>query len=285
VDAVTPILYLTTYIVMGQERSLAYVIGLPENARLGIPWKTSSGSALPTKGGAIIDRNIAEKSNIRLGDEVEILGKEFQVVGFSEETGSLINSIAFISMADFRDLRGIYDSFSFLLVKVDPDVSPSAVAARIESNVRDVTVQSRSDFATQERLVIKDMSTDVITMMNLIGFLIGLAVMALTVYTTVLARRAEFGMLKAIGAKNAHLYLAVLAQAFISVALGFAIGLAVTLALSLVVPRLGLGLVITVSPASLLKVGGLSLLIAGIAAILPIRQIAGLDPATVFRGR
>jgi ABC-type antimicrobial peptide transport system permease subunit len=40
-----------------------------------------------------------------------------------------------------------------------------------------------------------------------------------------------------------------------------------------------------VSRASLVKVGSLSLLIAGMAAILPIRQIAGLDPAMVFRGR
>lgn len=285
VASVMPILYQSNYVVIGDERNLAYIIGLPEKAEFGGPWKVSSGRNLPGKGEAIIDRNVAEKSGVTLGDEVEILGEEFEVVGFSEETSSLVNSVAFISTKDFEELRGSYETFSFLLVKVGEGESPTTVAARIQSQVRDVTVQTKDDFAAQERQVVKDMSTDVITIMNLIGFLIGLAVMALTVYTTTLARRAEYGVLKALGARNGHLYRAVLAQALLSVTFGFAIGLGTTFVLSAIVPRLGLSIVLEVSGASLIKVGSLSLVIAGIAAILPIRQIAGLDPAMVFRGR
>lgn len=285
VATVTPIMYLSNNIVMGEERSLAYIIGLPKNAEFGGPWKVSSGRSLPGKGEAIIDNSVAEKAGVRLGDEVEIMGEEFKVVGLSEETSSLVNSVAFISMDDFQDLRGSYNTISFLLVKVLAGEAPQAVANRIQAQVRDVTVQTRKDFASQERKVVKDMSTDVITMMNLIGFLIGLVVMALTVYTATLARRAEYGVLKALGARNGHLYRAVLAQAVLSVLFGFGIGLAITLLLSAVVPRLGMSMILEVSMSSLLKVGSLSLVIAGIAAILPIRQIAGLDPAMVFRGK
>jgi len=285
VSSVTPIQYQSNYIVMGDERNLAYIIGLPEKAEFGGPWNVSSGRSLPGEGEAIIDRTVAEKSGVTLGDEVEILGEDFKVVGLSEETTSLVNSVAFISTRDFEKLRGSYETFSFLLVKVGAGESPEVVVARIQSTVKDVTAQTRDDFARQESKVVRDMSTDVITIMNLIGFLIGLAVMALTVYTATLARRAEYGVLKALGAHNGHLYRAVLAQALLSVALGFGIGLAITFAISAIVPRLGLSLVLEVSGASLLKVGSLSLIIAGVAAILPIRQIAGLDPAMVFRGR
>jgi len=272
-------------IVVGDERNLAYIIGLPEKAELGAPWKILSGSSLPGEGKAIIDRNVAEKSGVTLGDKVEILGEDFELVGLSEETSSLVNSIAFISMDNFAELRSGYDTVSFLLVKVDDGESPAVIAARIEAQVRDITVQTTRAFAAQERQVVKDMSTDLITIMNLIGFLIGLAVMALTVYTATLSRRREYGVLKALGARNGHLYRAVLTQALLSVAFGFAIGLAITIILSAVIPRLGLSMVLEVSLASLLKVGSLSLVIAGIAAILPIRQIAGLDPAMVFRGK
>jgi putative ABC transport system permease protein len=283
VASVTPIHYQTNYVVMNDERNLAYIIGVPEKAAFGGPWHISSGRSLPGKGEAIIDRSVAENSGITLGDEVEILGEDFEVVGFSEETSSLVSSVAFISEKDFEALRGSYETFSFLLVKVEAGESPEDVVARIQARVRDVTAQTRADFARQERKVVKDMSTDVITIMNLIGFLIGLAVMALTVYTATLARRAEYGVLKALGARNGHLYRAVLAQALLSVAFGFGIGLAITVVISAIVPRLGLSMVLEVSGASLLKVGSLSLLIAGMAAILPIRQIAGLDPAMVFR--
>jgi putative ABC transport system permease protein len=285
VASVTPILYLTNNVVTGDERSLAYIIGLPENAEFGGPWSISSGSSLPGKGEVILNLNIAANSGIALGDEVEILGDEFKVTGFSEGTASLVNSVAFITMDDFEEMRDSYNTVSFLLVKVSDGESAEIVADRIEAQVRDVTAQTKSDFAAQERQVIKDMSTDVITMMNLIGFLIGLAVMALTVYTSTLSRRREYGMLKALGARNSDLYVTVLAQAILSVVLGFLFGLALTLLLAVVIPIFGSNLALEVSRASLLKVGSVSLVIATVSAMLPIRQIAGLDPAMVFRGR
>lgn len=285
VDSVTPIHYIANNIIVGDERNLAYIIGIPEGARFGGPWRIASGRSLPGEGEAIIDGSVAEKSGITLGDKVKILGEELEVVGLSEETSSLVNSIGFISMKDFERLRGTYDTVSFLLVRVDEGQSPALVAARIEAQVRDVTAQTRDDFAGQERKVVKDMSTDLITIMNLIGFLIGLAVMALTVYTSTLSRRREYGMLKALGARNTDLYRTVLAQALLSVTFGFLFGLAITLLLSSVIPMLGTNLELEVSLISLVKVGSVSLIIAALSAMLPIRQIAGLDPAMVFRGR
>ena len=285
VASVTPILYLTNNVVAGDERNLAYIIGLPENAALGKPWKVLIGRDVPKKGEVIMDRSVAEKSGVGIGDTVEILGKEFEVVGLSEETSSLTNSIAFISAKDFENMRKSYNTFSFLLVKVQADNSPEVVADQIESTVKDVTVQTTNQFAGQERKVIKDMSTDVITIMNLIGFLIGLAVMALTVYTSTLSRRREYGMLKALGAHNSDLYLTVLSQAIISVILGFLFGFVITVLLTIITPLTALNLTLDVSPASLVKVGSFSLVIATLSAMIPIRQIAGLDPALVFRGK
>ncbi len=285
VQAVTPILYVPNMIVVGDERNLAYIIGLPENAAMGGAWQIAKGSGEPKPGKAVIDRSVAERSNIGLGDEVEILGHKFTVAGLSEGTASLVNSVAFISIDDFAVLRGNSNAVSFLLVKVRPGANPADVAEQIEIQVGNVTAQTQTAFAGQERRVVRDMSTDVITIMNLVGFLIGLAVMALTVYTATLARRKEYGVLKALGARNAHLYQAVLAQALLSVILGFGAGLGITLLLSAVIPLLGLNLALEISSASLLKVGAVSLVIAGFSALLPIRQIAGLDPATVFRGK
>ena len=285
VESVTPILYLTNNVVVGDERNLAYIIGLPENARLGRPWRVLIGRDKPEKGKVIMDRSVAEKSGVGIGNDVEILGKEFEVIGLSEETSSLTNSIAFISSKDFEEMRKSYDTFSFLLVKVREGYSPEVIARQIESTVRDVTAQTRDQFAGQERKVIKDMSTDVITIMNLIGFLIGLAVMALTVYTSTLSRRREYGMLKALGARNKDLYITVLAQAILSVILGFLFGLIITVLMTLITPLTALNLTLAVSLASLLKVGSFSLIIAAFSAVIPIRQIAGLDPAMVFRGK
>jgi putative ABC transport system permease protein len=171
------------------------------------------------------------------------------------------------------------------LVKVQEGESPETVANRIKSRVRDVTVQTKEQFAGQERQVVKDMSTDVVAIMNLIGLMIGLAVMALTVYTATLSRRREYGMLKALGARNSDLYFTVLAQAMLSVLLGFLFGGGITWLLTLLIPLTDMALTMVIDPSSLIKVGIASLMFAGLSSMIPIRQIAGLDPAMVFRGK
>lgn len=198
---------------------------------------------------------------------------------------TITGSEAFISKNDFEQVRGDGQTMSFVLARVEPGESPEAVAARIEDGVSGVTAQSRTAFAEQERKLIGDMASDMLAIMNLAGFVIGLAVVALTVYTATLDRRSEYGVLKAVGARNGHLYGIVLAQALYSVALGIVVALAFTLLLSVVVPYLGPNLSLWVGGASLLKVGILSLVIAGLAAIVSIKQMAGLDPALVLRAR
>ena len=279
----TPILYSTDTIAAGDERAVAYVIGLPANASMGGPWNVVEGSDRVGPGEVIVDRGFARKAGAVLGDRATVLGGEAAIVGLSEGTASLVNSVAFVSFDDFLTMRGGAPVVSFVLVRTADGASAADVAAEIERSVDGVTAQSREAFAAGERRLVTDMSAEVISIMNVIGFVVGLAVVALTVYIATLARRREYGVLKALGARNRVLYRVVLAQAVLSVALGFAIGLAFTWLLGLLMAKTDLGLELAITTASFVKVGLFAAVIGALAAILPIRQVAGLDPAIVFR--
>jgi putative ABC transport system permease protein len=47
VSSVTPILYLPNIVIVGEERNLAYIIGVPENSQLGGPWDVPVGRGNP----------------------------------------------------------------------------------------------------------------------------------------------------------------------------------------------------------------------------------------------
>ena len=283
VDAVESILYSTDTISARGERAVAYVIGLRSGANMGGPWAIAQGSERPGRGEAIVDAGFARRAGIGLGDEIEALGTQLRVVGTSTGTATLVNSVAFVSFDDFRTMRGGAPTISFVLVRVESGADAAAVVTAIRGLVPAVEAQTTPEFARQERRLVMDMSADVISIMNVIGFMVGLAVVALTVYVAVLGRRREFGALKALGARNGFLYRVVASQAFLSVAIGFAVGLAFTVVLAAVVPDLGLDLRLSVTIESLAKVASFATVIAIAAALLPIRQIAGLDPASVFR--
>lgn len=279
----TPILYSTDTVVTGGERSIAYVIGLPYAASMGRPWRVAEGSDRVGRGEVILDRGLARRTGLALGDRVGLLGGEATIVGLSEGTASLLNSVAFVSFEDFRSMRSLGPLVSYVLVRSDRGISGERVAAAIEDAVPGVSAQSREAFAAEERRLLMDMSADVITVMNIIGCLVGLAVVALSVYVATLTRRREYGLLRALGMRDARLYRVVAAQAAASVAAGLAMGLLVTALLGWLVGWLDLGLELTITAESVVRLTSLGALIALIAAILPIRQVAGLDPALVFR--
>lgn len=91
-------------------------------------------------------------------------------------------------------------------------------------------------------------------------------------------------ILKAIGARNAWLYKVVIEQAFLTIGLGFAIAVALAVVVGRVVGAVLPNVPIVVELGSLVKVLGVAALIGGLTSAIPVRQIAGIDPATVFRG-
>lgn len=283
VASVTPILYLTSGFDAGGQSHIAYVIGLPRDARAGLPWNVTQGRAIPGPGEAVIDASVAEAAGIGLGSTVSILNTNFKVSGLTRGTLTIVNSIAFISLPDFMAIRGGTKVVSYLLVKAAAGRPPASVAQAIERAVPGVTATTSADFAAQERAAISTMSTDLVAIMNIVGLLIGLAVMALAVYTSTLARRAEYGVLKAVGARNGDLYRVVILQAAVSLGLALVLSIVLTLALGVVVPLLRPGLDLEMSFTSVVKVGVMAIVISTLAAALPVMQMAKLDPSEVFR--
>jgi putative ABC transport system permease protein len=282
VDEAVPILYATEMIRAGGKEYIAYVFGLPEGATLGQAWVVEGSSPLrPDE--IVIDRSIASTAGVGLGESVSVFGREFIVAGLTSGTATLVSSVAIVRMDDFARVRGQGEVVSFVLVKVREGETPEAVAAQIERGVAGVTVQTQTEFARAERSLAEDMSADILGIMNTAGFLTGFAVVALTVYIATLGRRREYGVLKAMGARNRLLYGVVLIQALLAVGMGLVTGVAITLILSELIPRFDEALQLSVTFSSLGRVAFVSIFIAGASALLPARQIASLEPVTVIR--
>lgn len=283
VQEAVPILYATDTIQAKGSEYAVYVFGVPDGAPLGRPVNVVEGAAMPGPGQIIIDHSVAARAGLRVGDRVTVLGQEFTIAGLTSGTANIATSVSFVRLDDFANIRGGGQVISYVLVKVSPGESPAAVASRISANVSGATVQTRRQFAASERKQVKDMTSDLLNIMNYAGFLTGLAVVALTVYVATIARRREYGVLKAMGTRNGRLYGVVGVQALISVGAGFAGGIALTLLLSLLIPKVNEGMVLSLSEASLVRVGVVSVVIAGLSALLPARQLARLEPATIVR--
>ena len=284
VISASPILYTSGVVKAGGTDVLSYIIGFDPDEPLGGPPGVITGTANLGPDEAIIDEAVARSQGVTLGDDVEIMGHTFTVVGVTRDLTNIVNSITFIYWQDFQALRSSGEVISYALLQTAPGANAAAIAGAINARNEDVSALPTADFSREERQVIRDMSVEILNIMNLSGFLIGLAVTALTLYISTLRKRQEYGVLKAIGAKNRHLYLVVAAQAVLSLALGFVAAIGLVWLLGQAVPWLvpGMGLVLTRTGVT--RVLGASLIIGILAALVPAWQLARLDPAQVFRG-
>jgi putative ABC transport system permease protein len=281
-DAV-PILYTSGILQADARENIVYVFGVPSGATMGSPWGVNEGVSEPGRAEIIIDQAIANLLGVGLGDRVTAIGQQMTVAGMSSGTASFVSAVSFVRFEDFAAMRGGGDVASYVLVKVSPGESASVVRDRIAQSLGGVTVQTKDEFATNERELVKDMSADYISIINTAGYLTGLAVVVLTIYVATVARRKEYGVLKAMGVRNSRLLQVVVVQALLTVTTGFITALGITLLLTVVIPEFNELMVLTVSASSLLQLSVISALLAGLAALLPAKQLSGLEPVEILR--
>ena len=116
----------------------------------------------------------------------------------------------------------------------------------------------------------------------LLGLVVGVVVVAQTIYATTMDHLREYGTLKAMGATNGYLYRVIIQQAVISAVIGYSLAMVVS---SFVVRESAKGGAAILLPLPM-AVGMLALTIAMCtgAALVSINKVTRLDPATVFKG-
>jgi putative ABC transport system permease protein len=115
-----------------------------------------------------------------------------------------------------------------------------------------------------------------------LGLLVGVVVVAQTIYSATVDHLREYGTLKAMGATNGYLYRVILTQAAISAVGGYGAGIAIALAAS----RASLAgtTAIIIEPPLAAALFVLTLVMCLAASLVSINKVTRLDPALVFKG-
>ncbi len=236
------------------------------------------------------------KNKIRLGDEIIMKSKKMKVVGVVSEVGEqMSDNLIFISLNIFRDMTGLRASAGSAFVKAMPDADINFLAKQIKFQlskqevVRDFSVLTPEK---SERLIGNVLSVVELGLMTiaLISLIVGAVGIMNTMYTSVLERTKQIGIMKAIGASSdAILSLFLLESGMIGLVggiLGIVFGIFTAYLIGLTAA--GFGVRGIFSFASLdwmgfLVVLVLTFIIGIISGVLPARQAAKMEPAEALR--
>jgi putative ABC transport system permease protein len=221
-----------------------------------------------------------------VGDYREVLGRRLKIIGRTVEAKSFTTTP--LTFMDYRlaqslnesDLRG---NTTYTLVKLAPGADVEKVRAEIRRRLPFNDVFTRDEWATRSRKYWID-STGLGLNMYItvfLGCLVGIVVVAQTLYTSTMEHIREFGTVKAIGGGNGEIYRILGKQATIAAIAGFALGALQAFALRPVMARIDLKLIIPMELYVLVLIGAIALCLS--AAMISFRKVARIDPALVFR--
>lgn len=231
----------------------------------------------------IVDKVFARKNGVELGDSLRINGEDLTVAGISSGGDMVVFQYGFVTRRRARTLLETRSSVTAFLVRYEPGASEAAVREGIGSIDATATVKSVTDMVKANKRVVNEGFLPVLGVLLVIGFLIGVAVIGLTIYSAVLEHRREYGVLKAVGARTRQMLVVVTVQAVCSAVAGYVVGIGVSLlaarAAELWVPQF----ITRIQVVDVALVGVAALLMGLVAAVVPLRRIAQVDPAVVFR--
>src|SRR5439155_8747997 len=157
------------------------------------------------------------------------------------------------------------------------------VANRVELAAPGVHMVTGQDFAGETRDRILSNILPILIVVLIVAFVVGLAVAGLTIYTATVEKAREYGILKAVGFANSFLYRTVLEQSLVTGFLGFAIGVGLTLIVGPFASGLVPQFVLFTRWQDVAFMAGVTLLMSCIAAYIPVRRLAAIEPVAVFK--
>lgn len=258
-----------------------FLIGYDPEAGGG-PWRLAAGREPAADDELVIDRTTANQHEIAVGDEIGLLDRTATVVGLSDETTFWAGSVAFTRITTLESLLRAPGLRSFLLVTPAPGVSAEALIDQLE--IAGTEVLPKAEVIANDRTLVARVYDAPIGLMVGIAFFVGVLVVGLVIYTATVERRREYGAVKAIGARNATLYGVVATQALIAAAVGAVAGVALAYGGGTALMAWRPQFLVVIEPMAVGVVLSSSLLMALLAALIPARSIARLEPAEVFRG-
>ena len=236
---------------------------------------------------------------VHAGNRIIIQGKAFDVAGIGKKTGSFASDMAIIMNED--DLRELYDNkddVSMIIVKVEKGADMESVREGIEKVLRkERSVDKGEEDFTVELSVnaIKTLESTLFAVQLFVYIIAGISLVVggigimNTMFTAVVERTKEIGILKSIGARNSDIFLIFLVESGLLGSVGGIIGMSVGVALAEGLAFIGGGYLSSdLIKASLpwwLITGALlfSFIVGCVAGITPAMRAASLHPVDALR--
>ncbi len=232
---------------------------------------------------------------VRLRDNLEIKDRNYRVVGRLGRIGMPTDDESImIPLRDAQDALDARGEISVIYVVAESAVGVSEVADNIEEALEEemdedeFTVQTMESILQAVDSVLSMIQAIFVGVAGISLFVGGVGIMS-TMYTSVLEKTRDIGIMKAVGARNENIMTIFLFESGLLGLTGGVLGVILGLSIAkggeyLIHEMYGLGMLrVSVSPELIIGALVFSFIVGTLSGVLPARKAAGLNPVDALR--
>ena len=259
------------------------LVGYDTQSGMGGPVRMEEGKEFPGPGEVIVDEALSHRYGVGIGDTIRAGGQLWRVVGKSSGGDFVASQTIFVALDQAQEALEMEGLATFFLLQLKDPSQWEQVVQDIERADPRVLAITSDDFAAATRDRVLSDVIPILMVILILAFTVGLVVAALTIYTATVEKAREYGILKAVGFSNGYLYRVVFEQSLVMGFLGFLIGAGLTVVVGPLTQEVVPQFVVFIRWQDVLGVAGFTLLMVLIAAYVPTRRLAAIDPVAVFK--
>jgi putative ABC transport system permease protein len=252
-------------------------IDLDSFEKLGSPFHYIAGGPFEQPNDVIVDDIAADAQKLHVGGTMDMLNHQFRVVGIVEH-GKL--SRKFLPIGTLQELIGAQGKASMFYVKLDDPRNADVVVKQVLATpgMEKYTVRSMKEYLsllTPESLPGLNKFIDVVVGVSMI---IGFIVIFQAMYTAVMERTREIGILKSLGASKFYIVNLILRETILLAVCGTALGIVVSYLASHAIIARYKTLPVMIQPTWIVYAVVLAMVGAILGALYPAFKAAQKDP-------
>lgn len=252
-----------------------------------LPWNIEEGSrkALEAPDTVAIDKSYFPDLGITaVNDKAEINGVTVEIAATTKRIRSFTTlPFVFTNIEEARRLTGtLQNQATYERIKLAPGADLETVRAEITKRLPDAEVLTQNEFRkrSQGYWLFQTGAGAALIAGAVLGLIVGIVIVAQTLYSSTKDHINEFATLRALGAGAGYIVKVILLQAVLSGLIGF--GLGFLLSLAVISAAQDTKLTIVMTPELAIALFAITIGMCIFAAISAIVKVVRIDPAVVF---
>ncbi len=279
----SPVLFSLTSLKKRGQTATIFLTGFDPAGTLGGPPSIVTGRTVGSDSEIVLDRSFARKYGVAIGDSIALDDGPARVVGLSSGTNAFVIQYAFASLHRVQSVIGFSTLVTCYLITLEHGASPHRVAETIRDELPGIEVFDDRTFLQNN---IREMESGILPLLYTIasiGAVVLTIILSLLLSISILEKRKDFAVLKAVGAPHGFLPRLITGQALLITLAATAVSLMLFYPLVTVIESLTPEISTRSSAAHVVLIASAAVLLGLVSSFLSAHRLRRVYPLEAFQ--